>query len=105
MNLFHTIYSAIIIYSMGCVAWKPTKLCVNCQYFLLTKGTEVKHGRCFLFPRTEENLNKYLVTGSNLNNEYHYCTTARQQYDMCGKEGKSYRKSYTFKREKFDEEE
>jgi hypothetical protein len=60
----------------------------------------MKYGKCFLYPKTEENLNKYLVTGSNINDEYQYCSTARQQFDMCGKEGKSYRKSYTFKKEK-----
>jgi hypothetical protein len=69
---------------------------VNCQYFLLTKGTDVKHGKCFLFPKTEENLNKYLVTGSNINNEYHDCTTARQNVDMCGKQAKSYKKHYAY---------
>jgi len=103
MNLFQTIYRTVIIYSITCVAWKPAKLCVNCQYFLLTQGTDAKYGKCFLFPKAEENLNKFLVTGSNINDEYYLCTSARQNIDMCGKEGKSYRKTYTFKREKFEE--
>ena len=36
-----------------------------------------------------------LVTGAESNTEYIYCYTTRDAENMCGKEGKMYKKKYT----------
>ena len=81
-----------------CSALKPHKLCVNCQYFFIGKNTDVKFGTCFLFPKEEDNLKNFLVTGTNVYDEYTFCSTARSNLNMCGKEGKNYRKKYDLKK-------
>jgi len=67
---------------------KP-KLCINCKHFVTDNKTG-EFGKCSLFPRKEGKLN-FLVSGVN-KDEYMYCTTARESTDMCGEEGKMYKK-------------
>ena len=81
-----------------CSALKPQKLCVNCQYFFIGKNTDVKFGTCFLCPKEEDNLKNFLVTGTTVYDEYSFCSTARSNVNMCGKDGQKYRKKYDFKK-------
>ena len=48
-----------------------------------------KYGKCSLFPEKERDID-YFVTGIEKNMNLHYCSTARNYDDMCGKEGKKY---------------
>lgn len=67
------------------------KLCVNCKFFINSISGDNKYGRCSLFP-TKENTINFLVSGVEDYNYYNYCTVARTTDDMCGKEGKKYKK-------------
>jgi hypothetical protein len=68
---------------------KP-KLCINCKHFI-SNNIDNKYGKCSLFPR--ELIDDYLIDGNTENNkEYYYCSTARSFENMCGKEGKMYKK-------------
>jgi len=70
---------------------KP-KLCINCKHFITDNNTD-KFGKCSLF--TKKNNIYNLVNGINKDNiEYHYCAVSRDTEDMCGKEGKMYKKKY-----------
>jgi hypothetical protein len=75
---------------------KP-KLCVNCKYFV-KYGTNHIYGKCSLFPKINNN---YLVTGNeeDKSEHYTYCSIARSNDDMCGKEGMKYKKKYEKKYE------
>lgn len=67
-----------------------SKFCINCKFFINSDSNDNKYGKCSLFPMHENNIN-FLVTGLE-NNDYSYCKTARTYDDMCGKEGKKYKK-------------
>lgn len=81
---------------------KP-KLCVNCKYFIKPipyayfSESDMEYGVCSLFPKSSDNRFKSLVTGISKNKitEYTYCSTARKFNDMCGEEGKKYKKGVT----------
>jgi hypothetical protein len=69
---------------------KP-KLCINCKYFIPDNDTG-EFANCAFFPKGEANLD-FLVNGvKNDKTNYYYCITARGQNNMCGKEGKYYKK-------------
>ena len=77
------------------------KYCINCRYFIDTKlptdsnldySPEMYRGRCSFFPKKNVN---HLVSGKESYKEYFYATTAREFPDMCGEEGKKYKKKYT----------
>ena len=72
---------------------KP-KLCINCKYFI-TDNNNDKFGKCSLFPKEANNI-FLLVNGihEEKNIEYHYCSVTRDVENMCGKEGKMYKKKY-----------
>jgi len=70
---------------------KP-KLCINCKYFITDNNTG-KFGKCSLFPRKESDIYS-LVNGID-NIEYNHCSVSRNLENMCGKEGKMYKKKYT----------
>jgi len=74
------------------------KLCINCKYFITDNNTG-KFGKCSLFPRNEKDFYR-LVNGihEDKNNEYYHCSLVRGWEDMCGPEGKMYKKKYTKKR-------
>lgn len=71
------------------------KYCVNCRYFIDTPTTDynphVSIGRCSFFPKKNVN---HLITGKESDKEFFYATTAREFPDMCGEEGKQYKKKY-----------
>jgi hypothetical protein len=83
---------------------KP-KLCIQCKHLLPTNRDVF--GRCSLFPR-ESIVANYLVTGmddkSNADH-YFYCSTARTNEDMCGKEGIKFQIKYPKKKSTFYSEE
>jgi len=65
------------------------KICINCKYFISDNRNGI-YGKCSIFPTSEGKLN-LLVTGTNTD-EYYYCSTVRNSKDMCGEEGKYYKK-------------
>jgi hypothetical protein len=67
------------------------KLCINCKYFISNNNNN-KISKCSLFPK-EDNNNYILVNGIHEDIEYYYCSTSRRIDEMCGKEGKLYKKS------------
>jgi hypothetical protein len=71
---------------------KP-KLCINCKYFITDNNTG-KFGKCSFFPKKENDIYN-LVNGIHKDNiEYNFCAVSREIEDMCGKEGKKYKKIY-----------
>jgi hypothetical protein len=87
-------YFFLIIYSilLPVLSLKKTipKLCINCKFFINSVSGDNKHGKCSLFPK-EENILNFLVSGVN-DNDYYHCSITRKYDDMCGKEGKKYKK-------------
>jgi len=65
------------------------KLCIRCKYFIHDNDIG-KFGKCSFFPTKEGNID-FLVNGIH-QEKYHYCSVARMTDDMCGKEGKYYKK-------------
>jgi hypothetical protein len=72
---------------------------VNCKIIDFDKYA-LEYSRCTFFPKNnnisldDENFNKYLVTGKSKIKknslrlfDYNYCTTARNDENMCGKDG------------------
>jgi hypothetical protein len=88
-----TLLSILFLPILSLKEIKP-KLCINCKYFI-TDNLNSKFGKCTLFTKQENNMYS-LVNGisENKNNEYHYCNVARLSEQMCGKEGKMYKKKY-----------
>jgi hypothetical protein len=86
-------YIILIFYSiiLPIISLKPInpKLCINCKYFI-SDNDNGKDGKCSFLPKRDEN---YLVNGIN-EEDYYYCSTARKYEDMCGEEGKYYKKKY-----------
>lgn len=77
-------------------AVKP-KLCVNCKHFVkFNYFTNNEFGRCKKFPKYpkyDENYIDFLVTGKNKDasiDDYHYCSTIRNDNGKCGLLGISY---------------
>ena len=89
MKYIFLVICSIILHGFSLKKAIP-KLCINCKFFINSVTSENKNGKCSLFPREENNLN-FLVSGVQ-DNDYSYCTTARGFADMCGEEGKKYKK-------------
>jgi hypothetical protein len=66
------------------------KICVNCKHFINDEISGPEFGKCREFPLESV---KYLIDGVIRNDEYRYCSTARNQEQLCGKSGKKYSKS------------
>lgn len=88
MNYIILIFCSIILPIISLKQIKP-KLCINCKYFITDNNTG-KYGKCSLFP-TDQGRIRVLVNGINEQDCY-YCSTSRSSSDMCGKEGKYYKK-------------
>jgi hypothetical protein len=69
-------------------AAKP-KLCINCKH-CIPSHTNLEYSKCALFPSKMAKIN-FLVNGI-YENDYYYCSTARESNNMCGEEGKMYKK-------------
>lgn len=87
MNIILIIFSIILpIISLKQI--KPN-LCINCKYFIPDDDIG-KFGKCSFFPLKENYIN-FLVNGIS-EEKYYYCATSRGSKDMCGEEGKYYKK-------------
>jgi len=89
MKYFFLIICSIILPVFSLKKTIP-KLCINCKFFINSVTSENKYGKCSLFPNEENSVN-FLVSGVE-DNDYFYCATTRKCDDMCGKEGKKYKK-------------
>jgi hypothetical protein len=68
------------------------KLCIDCKYYTKKFFTSNELGKCSLFRK--EDIDIFLINGvHNYKKEYYYCSTTRMFEDMCGKEGKFYKKN------------
>jgi len=65
------------------------KFCINCKYFIPDINTG-EFGKCSFFKKKENKIH-FLVTNIT-QEEYYFCSTARDANDMCGEEGKHYKK-------------
>jgi hypothetical protein len=70
-------------------AFRP-KLCIHCKYFIQNQ-VGPNFGTCMLFPRTE-----FHITDKIHVEEYRYCSTARKDEELCGKDGKYFVDLNTF---------
>lgn len=70
---------------------RPTNFCVNCKHFIPNSMNGVDGGKCALF--ISENNNGFLVSGNTFKYS-EYCGTARGNENMCGKEGKLFKRKY-----------
>lgn len=75
------------------------KFCKNCKYFIADDpwfGTGKEFGKCKLFQELVKEDNRFLVTGKKTiqKPEYNYCSVARNNKLMCGKEGKFYKRKH-----------
>ena len=87
MNIILIIFSLILpIISLKQI--KPN-LCINCKYFIPDNDFN-KFGKCSFFPTKESHID-FLVNVISEEN-YYYCSTSRHSKDMCGEEGKYYKK-------------
>jgi hypothetical protein len=83
---------------------KP-KLCIQCKHFFPTNRDVF--GKCSLFSKNSL-IADYLVTGIDDKsdpNHYFYCSVARTNEDMCGKEGIKFQRKYPKKKPTFYSEE
>lgn len=89
------IFTLLNVLFLPILSLKP-KLCINCKYFIKDYLSNDKFGKCSLFPKKENDI-YMLVSGipEDKNLEYHYCSVSREIVNMCGKEGKLYKKKYT----------
>jgi len=77
-----------LLYTLSSIALPSIALsfCKNCKHFI--KNGAIQYGKCGFFPiKVKDN---YLVTGIKSENDYFYCSTAREFDRMCGYEGKHY---------------
>jgi hypothetical protein len=72
---------------------KP-KFCANCRYFI-NDGSNEALGSCSLFQRLETRVNYNLVVKDHaMPVSYKPCVLVRMDANLCGKEGKMYKKKY-----------
>jgi hypothetical protein len=91
MKYIFTILSILFLPISSFKEMKP-KFCVDCKYFITDNKTG-RFGKCSLSPIRENNMN-WLVNGIHCIEEYQYCSLVRSTEDMCGTEGKMYKKKY-----------
>jgi len=90
MNYIVLIICSIILPIISVKQIKP-KLCINCKYFIPDTLTDAgTFSKCSFFPKNEGKIN--LVNGIINTYGNYYCSTARGSHDMCGEEGKYYKK-------------
>lgn len=79
---------------------KSHKLCINCKHFINNIDNHTKFGKCALLFRYENSF--FLVNGEDdiiVKRNHYYCNTARNDEDLCGKEGKLYQQKVINKNE------
>jgi hypothetical protein len=87
-----------ILGNVGALTQQP-KLCVNCKFFIPYETGNDNLGKCSITPYIQPTLTaKYnLVTGEPnpvIKTKFYYCSTARTFENMCGPDGKKYKKKY-----------
>lgn len=95
MKYFFLIFCSVVLLIFSLKEIKP-KLCINCKHFITDHATG-RYGKCSLFPKNEGKIN-FLVNGKYDDNFY-YCSMVRLVKDMCGEEGKKYKRKYVKKAE------
>jgi hypothetical protein len=75
------------------------KFCKNCKYFIPDDpwfGTGKEFGKCKLFQELIKEDDRFLVTGEKTiqKPQYNYCSVARNNKLMCGREGKFYKRKH-----------
>ena len=88
MNYIILIICSIILPIVSLKQITP-KLCINCKHFISDNDDDI-FGKCSFFPSKKGKIN-FLVNGIN-KDEYSYCSITRERDDMCGTEGKHYKK-------------
>ena len=70
-----------------------TKFCINCKYFISNKALLDKptYGKCLVYPKRDEITETFLITGQKEAQNYHFCSTARMSFNMCGQQGKNFK--------------
>lgn len=90
MNYIVLIICSIILPIISVKQIKPN-LCINCKYFIPDTLTDAGiFSKCSFFPINEGKID--LVNGIIKPYGTYYCSTARGSHDMCGEEGKHYKK-------------
>ena len=83
---------AFIILCMGLFTYslqiKP-KFCINCKYFI-PSDTGNEFSKCMA---VQYENSKFLIDGI-IRNDYYYCSSARNNEELCGKIGKKFVKKY-----------
>ena len=91
------IFSLLTLLFLQILSFKEIKqkLCINCKYFISDKHNNNKFGKCSLFIKENNNSIYELVNGIRQDEdiEYHYCSVSRKLENMCGIEGKMYKKN------------
>ena len=89
MYLFIILYMFLLTSSLK-INPKHVKqnFCVNCKYFIPDNNGKNEFGKCGMFPSESQN---YLIDGIIREDEYYYCSTARQYESLCGKDGAKYK--------------
>ena len=97
-NLISIFFFTAVVFSL-----KPAtpRICKNCKYVItdISYDFSNEYSKCSLFNTTTTLSNtKYLVTGVDdgvrVHVDYSYCSTARTFQNMCGQEGKMYKRKY-----------
>lgn len=91
MNYILFILLSIILQVFSAKGTKP-KLCIDCKHFIKDNGIG-KFGKCSLSPKLSGR-KYYLVNGVIDESEYEFCCLSRANEDICGEDGKLYKKKY-----------
>ena len=89
MNIFTLL--TLLFMPISSLKKATPKLCIDCKCFI-TDNRIGKLGKCSLFPIERQKELYDLVTG--VDDQYMYCYATRDNEDMCGKEGKLFKKKY-----------
>lgn len=94
MNYIIVIICSLILPIFSLKTVKPN-LCINCKYFISDNDTG-EFSKCLFFEKKEGKID-FLVNGIKKEENYQYCSVSRSLDDMCGEEGKYYKKKITKK--------
>jgi hypothetical protein len=92
-----------LLTSTSCFGLEQQNICAKCKYFIQSQNFDAEFGKCLLFSKVDpfdkieerRKLIEFLVTGVQKeplkkDPEYHFCSIARSNEDMCGESGKKY---------------
>lgn len=94
MNYFFIAFVFSIFSPIFSLKEAKPKICINCRHFITDNDVGL-FGKCSLFPLKNEK-NGYLVNGIQEDEiiDFQYCSVARKQDTMCGKEGSLHKRKY-----------